>query len=243
MALSTVKIPMRTDAPYLSCAQFLSVIAYPHPADGPRRDECAHAFAIRAIYLRGAFEPKWAQSPQPLLPTLFSAGFERAPKIYERDSRLLSRRIICGREILLPMIVEANQRRAILIDGFAPTLENILSKRVLPFLKLRSGSRDTFKSRVWGPSRSVSPAAAAVWIWLRDRAPEGQTINIQTLIELFFRIESLREVLDLTQQCRILAHGLSNIDVRKTHTIRFIGVPETPNECTAVEEQTDEVAN
>ncbi|MCC8959357.1 hypothetical protein H8B02_39925 [Bradyrhizobium sp. Pear77] len=224
MPLSTVEIPLSTNAPYYSGAQFLSVVAYPDPMDGQRRLQFSHALAIWALRMRTALEPEWAKSPQPILPWLFAVELGSIEKVRVDGVRNLYRRVVCGRQILLPAIADAHQQTEPTVDGFAPTLQNILLSSVLPLLNLSDESRATFKSRTWGPSRPVAPAALAFWMWLQDRVPKGEAITERALIEFFFSIDSLCEVLEITRVLRILANSVKRFEVRKSHTIRFVGI-------------------
>lgn len=224
MPFGTARIPLHVDAPYHSCAQFISFIAYPDPADVLRRQELLYAAAIWAIRVRASEEPEWAEQPQPIVPLFFAGPLERVAEIQKRGAKLLMKRMVCAKEILLPALCEVHGRQQIRVNGLSPTLENILREKVLPLFGLGFNTGATFKNRVWGPSRSVAPAALALWAWMQSRVGDGEKLNSRILVELFFSIDHLREVLDLTKGIRLLADSVVRYEVRKSHTMRFVEV-------------------
>lgn len=224
MPLFTVKLPLQGDAPYLGAAHFLSWVTYPAYEDDRLRFRFFQSSIISAIRMRNEIDPAWASKPQPIIPALFSARLELIEKDEERGSQKLVKTLFCAKEILLPALLELQGDGEFRIDGFIPTLNNILLSRLLPAFEMSEGNLSTFKSRIWAPARPVSPAALALLTWLQSRVGDGEPMNQRHMNDLFFSIENLREVLGLTRSFRIMADRVTRFEVKKAHTIRFVGV-------------------
>ncbi|WP_370129621.1 hypothetical protein [Bradyrhizobium yuanmingense] len=219
MPLATAKIILSADAPHESCAQFLSVIAY--PADKLRRDEFFLASPIWAMAQKASYESTWAKQPYRIKPLFLSQDLSRVGKINKVGFKLVMERVICANQILLPALREAHTSKKVFVDGMEAKLENIIVNRLLPLFEMGVGSWTTFKDRNWGQTMPVAPAAAALSLSLIERM--GSSKN--PLADLFFSLDQLKHILDTTKQLRLMSDAITRYKkVGKRSTIRFVAL-------------------
>jgi hypothetical protein len=214
MPLYTAMIDLNEEAPYKSCAEFLSFLAYPEKSDGLRRRQLGRALQCWAIRLKAAGDPDWARHPQPIVPYLLAVDQIQAVKTQKRGYKFICDRFLCANGILFPAL------RA-LDPGCQPSgQEYLILNEIFPVIGWKTESVSTFKSAIWRPSRPVTPAAGALLNWMLGRGLSEQTVG-QIWVDLSFSVQSLREVLDSAEEFRVVANEVKQYRLRESDTIRF----------------------
>jgi hypothetical protein len=70
-----IQIDLSSVFAYSAGAQFLSAIAYPHPADGARRDRWARALCCWEVIKRAVDDDSYANTVQAIPPAIFQDDY------------------------------------------------------------------------------------------------------------------------------------------------------------------------
>src|ERR1700730_16899228 len=231
-----VRIDLSCAFPYRAGAQFLSAIAYPHPADRAQRERFAMTLGRREAVTRAAADESYANTVQDIPPAIFKDDYDA---FWDADSvnqglDNVTKRIVAAAFVLVPYLRE-------------PMSSNIkkLCEAGAVAYGWSASSRTNFIDEVWTDTKRV-PHATLAWCgydstrsaqslrYLLEQVRDGfspETIKAEIKDRFCLRIEqflkdplSIRSAVEFSEQLRpqlatIERHG--NLVFRADELIKF----------------------
>jgi hypothetical protein len=216
---ATVQIGLSSPFTIEPMANFLTFLAYPEPAASSARVEFCSAISRFAIKGVCDLDPDWASSPQSIRPAFFLGSEPR--KALKRGCAKLSHRFVAANYFALPHLAKQLQgAKLVRFEQYKPTVEN-LAHLALEGLGWKGDSASTVKSRMWGPSRPVVHAAAAL---LADGFSRELPIRADAkwLLPYFRDSELLRKVLSWSEIGRLHMPRIKQFRIKEEDTIQFL---------------------
>ena len=222
----TVAIHLTSLSTCEAVSEFYSYIAYPDPTEATERKKYSIALARWAVLQRGEIDKGWNESTDmwpSIRPIVFSQPEQLYLKTYRRGSMIWWRRAQCAFMMLLPHLVED------LLGGLSPTVANIALVATGSF-GYSTGSQKTVELRIWGPTKPVAHAAAAVMLCLgalpdpdQEWDDEHPLCYKQPFLATLFYEDVFRDFLLMpTELLRIQVPSCRRFQIREGDTIRFI---------------------
>jgi hypothetical protein len=167
MPRETVRVSLFEDVPFEAASLLRSYIAYPNAMDKTQREQYAAAWCRSGHLLRAAFDKEWAKLPQRVRPRIFIGPDKPFLKHVFKTDRTVKRRIITAYAMIPPhleaVLLETSRssRRPPKIGDFSTTVENfaLLLKEAFGWNKGKEQDVSAFKSKMWGPTKSVAHLA------------------------------------------------------------------------------------
>jgi hypothetical protein len=179
-----VRIDLSCAFPYRAGAQFLSAIAYPHPADGARRNRWARALCCWEVIKRAVDDDSYANTVQAIPPAIFQDDYALFwDSLNEGHDKLIDR-IVATTHVLVPYLREP------IISGDTPTIKELTQSAAVAQGD-SPGSGSNFITDVWTDTKRVAHATLALW----GSCPEFEEFLINPL--------SLQPIIKLAEQLRL----------------------------------------
>jgi hypothetical protein len=152
-----VRIDLSCAFPYRAGAQFLSAIAYPHPADGARRERFARALCRREVFTRAADDEGSENTVQYIPPIIFEGDYDAFSDSDSVDHGLenVTKQIVATAFVLAPY----------LRDSMSSTNEHRIKKLCeagAVAYGWSASSRTNFIDEVWTDTQRI-PHALLAW--------------------------------------------------------------------------------
>jgi hypothetical protein len=177
-----VQIDLSSVFPHSAGAQFLSAIAYPHPADRSRRDRLARALCRWEVMKRAVDDDSYANTAQAIPSDIFEDDDALFWDSLKEGHKKLIDRIEATTYVLVPYLRE-------LRSGDTPLIKE-LSESATVTRGLSPGSASNFIMDVWKDTKLVAHATLALW----GCCPEFE--------EFFINPLSLHPIIKLAEQLR-----------------------------------------
>jgi hypothetical protein len=179
-----VQIGLSSAFPHSAGAQFLSVIAYPHPADRALRDRWDRALCRWEVIKRALDDDSYANTAQAIPPAIFQDDYALFWKSLSEGHDKLMDRIVATTHVLVPYLREP------IISGDTPTIKE-LTQRAAVAQGDSPGSRSNFITDVWTDTKRVAHATLALW----GSSPKFEEFLINPI--------SLQPIIKLAEQLRL----------------------------------------
>jgi len=223
-ARETVAIRFRALPAFEAAAEFYSYLAHPEPDDATQREKYRIALSRWAVLERAKIDPDWEYSSDASIrPIIFSQPEQLFSKTYRRGSLIWWKRAQCAGMILLPRMLGDD-----FLDGLPPSVGNI-ALRGAHALGYKDGSHKTIESRIWGPTKPVAHAAAAVMLWLsvlkhpdQEWDKNHELCYRQPFLATLFYEDVFRDMLLVAELLRIQLPGCRRFQIRAGDTVRFV---------------------
>jgi hypothetical protein len=204
-----IQIDLSFAFPHSAGAQFLSAIAYPHPADGARRDRWARALCRWEVIKRAVDDDSYANRVQAIPPAIFQDDYALFWDSLKKGYDKLNDRIEATTHVLVPYLREP------VISGDTPLIKE-LSESATVARGLSPGRASDFIMDVWKDTKRIAHATLALW----HRCPQFEEVLMNPLsLEPIIRLaEQLRP-----QLCTIKRHG--KLIFRADEMIQFSLLP------------------
>jgi hypothetical protein len=179
-------------------------------------------------------QKKWAIQDRPIITPeyLFSLDSNQVPRILELGLEQLKKRFAATHYIVMPHLNHILTGRVEKVDGFVPTVENMIA---VMLGDLEQQNVSTAKTKIWKPSRPVIHAVAAVlllWQWTDleisrmpleiSRMPLGKRCYMP--LELFlFQPENVNNVIKISEIIRVeKLPKINQFRIAEEETIQFV---------------------
>ena len=222
MPREIVSLNLSSPFPYEVGATFLSTLAYPELADTKQRERYRQAVCRWGIEIR-ADEDGFTKKPQPIPPAIFLVDDATYRRYLKSGNKILNERLVAVNWIVMPHLKAVISGKLEKVEGYEATVEN-LSTLAMDNLGWKGDSSSTFKSRVWGPSKPVAHAAAALLVWrqqtweqeLVPAFPDDEHDFFQLCLELPFVIS---EIVELSEEFRLRLPLVEQFTIKEEDTI------------------------
>ena len=214
-----VRIDLSCAFPSRAGAQFLSAIAYPHPADGAQRERFARTLGRRAVVTRAADDESYAQTVQDIPPAILEGDYDAFSDSYSVNQGLdnVTKQIVASAFVLVPYLREP------MGSTDEHNIKKLCETGAVAF-GYSAGSRTNFIDEVWTNTKRV-PHATLAWCGfdstrsaqslkcfleqVRDSSFSPETIKAEIQDRFCLRIEKflkdpllIRSVVELAEQLR-----------------------------------------
>lgn len=219
----TVVIQFSSLPTYEAVAEFYSYIAYPDPAEATQRKKYSIALSRWAVVARANLDKGWNEREQMIRPIIFSQPEKLFLNTYRLGSVKWWRRAQCAFLMLLPHLVDE------LLGRLSPTVGHIALVAGDKF-GYGPGSQKTVESKIWGPTKPVAHAAAAVMACLgvlndpeQKWDAEHQLCFQQPFLATLFYEDVFRSMLlRVAELLRLQVPSCDRFQIREKDTVRFI---------------------
>jgi hypothetical protein len=225
MPCKVVKISIST-LPYPEpTAILLSELAFPKVREESTR--FFYAVCQSAILTRAEEDRAWGLQPQRIKPLIFVGSTKIDRKIIRSGETKLNRLFQAG-DMIAPIIIKHVTHREHHRFGRLARKIADLKRDQMYQIGWGSGSRSTFSSRIWRPSRPIIHVAAAYFLVAQARALEQEqeaVIYPRRFHDYLYCFESpkfLRDVLVAAEGIRAISSILKELDIKEEETIQFI---------------------
>jgi hypothetical protein len=152
-----VRIDLSCAFPYRAGAQFLSAIAYPHPADRARRERFAMTLGRREVVTRAAADESYANTVQVLPPAIFKDDYDSFSDSDSVNQGLdnVTKRIVATAFVLVPYLREP------MSSTDKHNIKKLCEAGAVAY-GWSAGSRPNFIDEVWTDTKRV-PHATLAW--------------------------------------------------------------------------------
>jgi hypothetical protein len=180
-----VRIDLSCPFPYRAGADFLSTIAYPHPAHGTLRDLFCRSLCRWQVVKRALEDQDYATRAQLIPPVIFADEYGRFWKAVEGGIEKLHERMVATLCVAVPYLGDLK------VSGQEPRVKK-LSEIGAQSLGWSPKSGSNFISDVWTDTKPVVHATLAWLIWHVGSIPE-RLIKLTEQIPDTFNPETFEE--------------------------------------------------
>jgi hypothetical protein len=206
----------------------LSYIAYPNTIDKAERRRFETALVRYGFLERATMDKEWARSLQKVRPQVFLDDDTVFSTSIKNGTKKLGLHMITALYMVLPHINTVRKgKRPLRIDGLEPNLENIVDS-LMSLIGLGHGSRQTFESRRWAPTKPIVHVAVVFGMSMVAEMKLARSQSKIGPLPLFHEWWTdpalLRVKLQIAEKYRIEVPRIEAFKIKEKNTIQFLAV-------------------